>query len=131
MNKKYTSLVIEWIVLVVCVSLLLALALPIHEESVYQAKMREADASLTSIRTQLQNYYTKHGEYPSSIKADFVIKQNWNEIQGSDLAGKYFKGSAYRYWSGGGSSFNLSCGAGLVLSSDRTLNQSGNLAGGI
>ena len=111
--------------------LLLAITLPIHEECVYQAQLSEADASLIHISAQLQNYYSQHGVYPSSLKADFVINQSWIEIQSSEIAGKYFRESAYRYWSGGGSSFDLSCAAGIVLISDRTLNQSGNLVGGI
>jgi len=113
------------------VTLLLAITLPIHAERVYQAQMSEADASLINISAQLQNYYFQHGVYPSSLKANLVINQSWIEIQSSKIAGKYFKDSAYRYWSGGGSSFDLSCTAGIVLNSDRTINQSGNLVGGI
>jgi len=96
-----------------------------------KAKMSEADAALGSIRTQLRVYYGENGNYPYSRERTYVMGARWNDIQGGELTGRYFTDTSYTYYCPDGDHFVITCAAGDVLESDRTLNQSGTLSGGI
>ncbi len=108
-----------------------AIAIPIYNNSIYQASLSEADANLSSIRTQLRVYSSEHGEYPITNPAGFVVGAHWNEMQSGEMSGKYFSDSAYTYLCTDGSSYTITCNSGSNPNSNRTLNQSGTLTGGI
>ena len=122
---------IELVIIVVVVGLSSAIAVPIVTFNDTKAKLSEADANLNSLRTQLRIYFSKHGEYPISPIATDVIGANWNEFGTSRLDGKFFSDNSYSYVSHTGTEFTLMCAAGSILRSDRTLNQSGVISGGI
>lgn len=122
---------VEVVIFLVIVGLSSAIALPICHSNDKKAKMAEADASLGRLRTQLRIYYSKNGEYPKEASAINVVGGAWNDINSGELTGKYFADASYTYESDSGLNFLLTCAGGGVLNSDRTLNQSGHLAGGI
>ncbi len=95
-----------------------------------QAKMSEADAALGSIRTQLRVYYGENGTYPYSRERTYVMGATWNDFRKGELTGKYFSDSSFTYYSPDGDSFIITCAAGDVLKSNRTLDNRGNLSGG-
>ena len=98
--------------------------------------MSEADAALGSIRTQLRVYYGENGEYPTLSSGSYVLDGNglsgtqWNDFNSSELTGKYFEDSSYTLVSTT-TTYTITCDANDVLTSDRTLNQAGTLAGGL
>jgi len=102
-----------------------------YNNNIMKAKMSEADAALGSIRTQLRIYYGENGTYPYSRRRAQVVGASWNDIQKGELTGKYFNDSSFTYYGPDGDTFIITCDAGNVLESDRTLNQSGTLSGGI
>jgi uncharacterized protein len=96
----------------------------------YNPSVDEADAFLSSIRTQLRVYYGENGEYPTVSPAGYVIGATWNDILMHGLTGIYFADSSFTYLSIDDSSYIITCAAGKVLKSDRTLDQAGALSGG-
>ena len=121
---------VELVIVVVIVGLSSAIAFPIISSNDTKAKLCEADASLSGIRTQLRIYYSKNGEYPITNEAVHVIGADWNDYATGKLTGKYFKDASYTYSSATGTDFILCCEGGKVLDSDRKLNHSGILSGG-
>jgi hypothetical protein len=92
--------------------------------------MSEADATMTSLRTQLRIYHDRNGEYPVEVSATHVVGATWNNFSTGALYGKYFTDASYTYESLDGINFTLICTGGSVLDSDRALNQSGVFNGG-
>ncbi len=122
---------VELVIVVVIVGLSTAIAFPIVSSNDTKAKLSEADASLSSLRTQLRVYYGKNGEFPTVPQGENPIGAKWNEFATGHFNGKYFSDNSYIYASVNGTDFTLTCDGGKVLDSDRTLNQSGVLSGGI
>jgi len=122
---------VELVIVVVIVGLSTGIAFPIVASNDTKAKLTEADATLGSLRTQLRIYYTKNGEYPTSPEAMSVIGAKWNDFGAGRMDGKYFIDASYSYVSETGTEFTLICDGGLILDTDRLLNQSGVLSGGI
>ena len=129
MRKNSGFSLVELMIVIVIIGVLAAVAVPIYNNNVTKARMSEADAALGSIRTQLRVYYGENGEYPTAD--EFVIGATWNDIKVGELTGTYFTDSSYTYVSADGSSYTITCAAGDVLNSDRSLNQAGTLSGGI
>ena len=121
---------VELVIVIVIAALSSAIAVPIVTSNDTMAKLSEADASLTSLRTQLRIYYSKNGEYPTEATAVPVAGASWNDKVTGALNGKYFSDDSFTYVSETGDNFTLSCAGGRVLGSDRMLNQSGVFSGG-
>ncbi|MBC8376411.1 MAG: prepilin-type N-terminal cleavage/methylation domain-containing protein [FCB group bacterium] len=121
---------VELVIVIVIVGLSSAIAVPIVSINDTKAKLSEADAAMTSLRTQLRIYEEKNGEYPIEASAINVIGADWNNFSTNALNGKYFADGSYTYESLDGMNFTLSCAGGSVLDSERTLNQSGVFNGG-
>jgi len=121
---------VELAIVIGMIALLTAIAIPIYASNVNKAKLSEADANLGSIRTQLRIYYGQNSEYPKAPTGTMVVGAHWNDINTGGLTGKYFEDSAYRYVSAEGIQFTITCQAESQLNSDRTIDESGNLAGG-
>lgn len=121
----------EVMITLLVIGTLTAIALPIYEHNITQAKMSEADAALGSIRTQLRVYSSEFGKYPTANPAGYVIGADWNDLERGDMVGRYFSDSSYKYFSLDGSNFTISCRDGSDSNSIRTINESGTLAGDI
>lgn len=121
---------VELVIVVVIAALSSAIAVPIVSSNGTKAKLSEADAGLTNLRTQLRIYYSQNGVYPSEETVVSVTGASWNGIGAGSLTGKYFTDDSYSYVSATGEGFTLSCSGGQVLSSDRNLNQIGVFSGG-
>ncbi|MBC8377316.1 MAG: prepilin-type N-terminal cleavage/methylation domain-containing protein [FCB group bacterium] len=121
---------VELMIVIAVTSLSVAVTVPIYSSNVMKAKLSEADANLGSIRTQLRIYYGHNNEYPKAESAALVVGATWNDINTGQLNGKYFDDSSYTYVSEEGIEFTITCVAKSMLDSDRTLDESGNLAGG-
>ena len=121
---------VELMIVIAVTSLSVAITVPIYSNNVQKAKLSEADANLGSIRTQLRIYYGNNNEYPKAESAAMVVGATWNDINSGQLSGKYFDDSSYTYVSIEGVEFKIICSAKDELDSDRTLDQSGTLAGG-
>lgn len=121
----------EMVILVVIVGLSSAVAVPVVYTNDFKAKVSEADVSLTSLRTELRIYFERHGEYPIAETPIQVIDAEWKIGSLGNLNGRYFSGASFSYQSMNGSEYLLTCDAGDVLSSNRTLNQSGIFGAGI
>jgi len=131
MKKNSGFSLVELMIVIVIIGVLAAVAVPIYSNNVMKAKMSEADAALGSIRTQLRVYYGENGSYPV-VAEGAVVGQAWNDINAGELTGKYFNDASYTYYGyAAGDSFLVTCAAGSILEVDRTLDQSGTLAGGI
>ncbi|MEA3287329.1 MAG: prepilin-type N-terminal cleavage/methylation domain-containing protein [Candidatus Marinimicrobia bacterium] len=131
MRKNSGFSLVELMIVIVIIGVLAAVAVPIYNNNVTKAKMSESDASLGSIRTQLRVFYGENGEYPTVSPAGYVIGATWNDIRTGEITGKYFTDSSFTYLSTDGSNYTITCAAGDILRSDRTLNQAGTLAGGL
>lgn len=131
MRKNSGFSLVELMIVIVIIGVLAAVAVPIYNNNVTKAKMSEADAALGSIRTQLRVYYGENGNYPTVNPAGYVIGATWNDIKTGEITGTYFTDSSYTYLSTDGSDYTLTCAAGTVLNSNRSLNQDGTLSGGI
>ena len=131
MKRNSGFSLVELMIVIVIIGVLAAVAVPIYNNNVTKAKMSEADASLGSLRTQLRVYYGENGDYPIRATATHVINDTWNDIKVGEITGKYFTDSSFTYLSADGSSYTLTCAAGDILNSNRTLDQAGTLAGGI
>ena len=129
MRKNSGFSLVELMIVIVIIGVLAAVAVPIYNNNVTKARMSEADAALGSIRTQLRVFYGENGEYPTAD--EFVIGASWNDIKVGEMTGSYFSDSSYTYVSADGSNYTITCAAGDVLNSDRSLNQAGTLSGGI
>jgi prepilin-type N-terminal cleavage/methylation domain-containing protein len=127
-NNSGFSLV-ELMIVIVIIGVLAAVAVPIYNNNVRKAKMSEADAALGSIRTQLRVYYGENGSYPVATD-QYVITADWADVRSGELTGTYFTDSSYQY-TGDGTDYTISCAAGSILDSDRTLDQDGAFGGGI
>jgi len=122
---------VELMIVIVIIGVLASIAIPIYTNNITQARMSEADANLSSIRTQLRIYSDANGEFPTTSPAGYVIGASWNDIKTGEMTGKYFNDSSYTYLCANGMSFTITCEAGDVLNSNRTLNQTGILTGGL
>jgi len=122
---------VELVIIIVVIGLSSGIAVPILTSTQTKAKLSEADAALSNLRTQLRIYHSQNGEYPIAKDAIVVADANWFDIASGRLSGKYFSDESYTYVSKSGSEFTLICEAGNVLDSDRTINQSGVISGGI
>ncbi|MCF7808063.1 MAG: prepilin-type N-terminal cleavage/methylation domain-containing protein [Candidatus Marinimicrobia bacterium] len=129
MKKNSGFSLVELMIVIVIIGVLAAVAVPIYSNNVMKAKMSEADASLGSIRTQLRLYYGENGEYPTATDA-YVIGESWHDIKTGELTGKYFSDSSYTITSDA-KTYTITCDAGEILTSDRTLDETGTLAGGL
>ncbi len=129
-NQNGFSLV-ELMIVIVIIGVLAAVAVPVYSNNVKKARMSEADASLGAIRTELRLYYGANGEYPTAATAEAVVGASWNDIKSGELTGQYFADASFTYLSADGSAFTITCDAGDVLDSDRTMSTDGTLAGGI
>lgn len=121
---------VELMIVIVIIGVLAAVAVPIYNNNVRKAKMSEADAALGSIRTQLRVYYGENGAYPVAASSEYVLGASWNDIKAGELTGAYFTDSSYTYV-GTATTYTISCAAGSILDSDRTLNEGGTFGGGI
>jgi len=122
---------VELMIVIVVIGVLAAIAIPIYTNNITQARMCEADANLSSIRTQLRIYSSANGEFPTTNPAGYVIGANWNDIKDGEMTGKYFSDSSYTYLCANGLNFTITCDAGDILNSHRTLDQFGTLDGGL
>ena len=130
MKRNSGFSLVELMIVIVIIGVLAAVAVPIYSNNVMKAKMSEADAALGSIRTQLRVYYGENGVYPTATDELVVdVGTTWNDINANELDGKYFSDSSYTY-TGDATTFTITCAKGDILEADRTLNQSGDLAGG-
>jgi prepilin-type N-terminal cleavage/methylation domain-containing protein len=132
MKKNSGFSLVELMIVIVIIGVLAAVAVPIYSNNVMKAKMSEADASLGSIRTQLRVYYGENGNYPTLTSGTYVIggKGTWHDINVGELTGKYFTDSSYTIVSDA-TTYTITCDKGDILTSNRTLNQTGTLAGGL
>ena len=132
MKRNSGFSLVELMIVIVIIGVLAAVAVPIYSNNVMKAKMSEADAALGSIRTQLRVYYGEEGSYPVSTSSSLVVDDatTWNDINDTELNGKYFGDSNYYYISALGTDYTITCTAGGILESARTLNQAGVLDGG-
>lgn len=121
---------VELVIVVVIVGLSSAIAFPIVASNDTQAKLSEADAGLKSLHTQLRIYQGKNGSFPIALEPESIVGVVWNDFGAEHLNGKYFSEKSYTYKSETGTDFTLACASGMVLDSDRLLNQSGQLSGG-
>lgn len=121
---------VELMIVIVIIGVLAAVAVPIYNNNVRKAKMSEADAALGSIRTQLRVYYGENGSYPVAASAVYVFEADWADVRSGELTGAYFTDSSYTY-TGDGTDYSISCAAGGILDSPRTLDQDGAFGGGI
>lgn len=122
---------VELVIIVVVVGLSSVVALPIVVSNDTKAKLSEADANLGNLRTQLRIYHSQNGEYPIAPEPIEVVGANWNDIASGRLNGKYFSDASYHYVCETGTEFTIICDAGNELSSDRTINHTGVISGGI
>ena len=119
---------VELMIVIVIIGVLAAIAVPIYSNSVTKAKRAEADATLGSIRTQLDIYKAEFGRYPKERTAEYVIGASWNDINPGEITGKYFSDSSYTYYgSPNGKVMKITCNKGVILEYDRTLDQEGAL----
>jgi len=131
LRKQNGFSLVELMIVIVIIGVLAAIAVPIYTSNVQKAKMSEADASLGTIRTQARIYYGQNGAYPTVAVAADVVGAAWNDIKAGELTGKYFSDASYTYLSGDGVSYTISCAKGLILDTDRTINQGGDFGGGL
>jgi len=132
MKKNSGFSLVELMIVIVIIGVLAAVAVPIYSNNVMKAKMSEADAALGSIRTQLRVYYGENGAYPLYTSSTAILSVAGIDIDSGELTGKYFTDASYTYQSNADAdSFTITCAAGDILEADRTLNQSGILAGGL
>ncbi|MCF7922846.1 MAG: prepilin-type N-terminal cleavage/methylation domain-containing protein [Candidatus Marinimicrobia bacterium] len=122
---------VEFVIVIVIAALSSAIAFPIVSSNETKARLCEADANLTHLRTQLRIYYSKNGEYPIEAAGMSVVGASWNNIKSGELVGKYFSDTAYSYLSAEGLDFTITCARGQVLDSDRILNHAGIFSGGL
>lgn len=121
---------VELVIIVVVVGLTSAIAVPVCSRSETKARLCEADARLVTLRTQLRIYYSKNGEYPIAATSVNVAETDWHDVQPTELNGKYFSDASFSYKSLDGENFTLRCAGGVILDSDRTIDESGFLNGG-
>ncbi len=131
LNKQNGFSLVELMIVIVIIGVLAAVAVPIYTSNVTKAKMSEADAALGTLRTELRVYYGEYGEYPTQVLDAAVQPLTWNDIKVGELDGKYFADASYTYISAAGADYTLTCAAGTILDSDRTLNQAGDFDGGV
>jgi len=120
----------EIFIVLITVGILGAIAVPICNANLLKARISEADANLSSIRTQLRIYSSQTGSFPKMNPAGYVVGADWNTFKSGQMSGKYFNDSSYTYFSADGNEFTITCTHDSELPSNRTLNQSGVLSGG-
>lgn len=136
MKKNSGFSLVELMIVIVIIGVLAAVAVPIYSNNVMKAKMSEADAALGSIRTQLRIYYGENGEYPTLTSGSYVMDGNgtsgteWHSMSTGELTGKYFTDSSYTIESSA-TAYTITCAAGDILNSARTMTETGTLSGGI
>ena len=122
---------VELMIVIVIIGVLAAVAVPIYSNNILKAKMSEADGALGGIRTKLRVYYGENGEYPDATDA-YVIDEFWHVMPEGELTGKYFYDSSYTVTSSADlGTYTIKCSKGNILKSDRTLDEGGNLSGGL
>jgi len=132
MKRNSGFSLVELMIVIVIIGVLAAVAVPIYSNNVMKAKMSEADAALGSIRTQLRVYYGENGAYPVAASGTAITAVSGIDIDSGELTGKYFNDASYTYYGyASGDSFTVTCAKGSILEADRTLDQSGTLAGGL
>jgi len=84
-------------IVIVVIGILAAIGIPIYYDSIYTAKRAEAIATMGSIKSEIQWYYTEYGWYPIVKDKDYVIGAFWNHIKPGELSGINFADSSYLY----------------------------------
>ncbi len=132
MRKKQAGFsLVELMIVLVIIGILAAVGVPIYTSNMNKARQAEADATLGTIRTDLRVYYAENNStYPVVATDSPVVGATWNNINATELTGKYFTDASYTY-TGDGSIFTITCAGGNWLDTDRTLDQAGDFAGGM
>lgn len=119
---------VELLITIAIIGVLAAVAVPIYNRNVQNARRTEADTALGTIRTSLRVYYAENGSYPLVNPAGAVVGASWNDIRTGELTGKYFNDSSYTYQSRDGVSYQIICARGTVMDRDRILDQNGTFS---
>jgi len=114
---------LELMISLVIVGILAGVAVPIYYNNMEKAIRAEGEATLGSLRTQVEIYYAENGFYPAE-ELDRIIAQDWHNIERGEMASVNFGDSSY-YYQGGGEIFLVGLHRGDVLKLHRSLNQDG------
>ncbi len=124
-NTKGFSL-FELMIVIVIVGVLAAVAVPIYNKSIEKAKRSEAVAAIGTIRTQLIISYGVDGRFPISSTFKKVVGQAWNDIQQSELDGKYFGYKDFKYRSYDGIEYRIKCRKAGLLERNIWIDETGH-----
>jgi prepilin-type N-terminal cleavage/methylation domain-containing protein len=115
---------LELLIVIAIVGVLAAVAVPIYSSNVEYAIRSEGEATLGSIRTQVQIYYGEWGEYPIAPLSR-IIDQDWHDIKPQELDGHNFSRLSYYYQCTYGKTYLIGLHRGEVMDMHRSLNQDG------
>ena len=89
-KNKVGFTLIELLVVVIIVAVLAAVGIPLLTGNVQRARASEAEAGLGTIRTGQRAYFAEHSAYATGNPLTAGIG-----LQGADLDGRFFSGTAY------------------------------------
>lgn len=92
-SNRAAFTLIELLVVVIIVAVLAAVGLPLLSGNVERARVSEADAGLSSIRTELRAELAETGSYPTMAVTDPIT--DLEGIVAADLTGRFFEDDDY------------------------------------
>ncbi len=133
MSPAYTDnqegwTLVEVMIVVLLMGIIASVAIPIYRANVQRAKMSEADAALGTVRMALRVYYAERNSYPAHASYTRVDSIDAG-ISASDLNGKYFTISDFKYESADGTNYTIrATGGGSQTGINRQIDQNGGLS---
>jgi len=115
---------VELMVSLVIIGVLAGVAVPLYYKNVEYAIRAEGEATLGTIRTQVEIYYAEYGSYPIE-DLDRIVSQDWHDIKPGEMASVNFGDSSYYYQCFDGVNYLVGLHRGDMLELHRSLNQDG------
>ena len=100
---------VELLIVIVIVGVLSAVAIPIYNNNVENAKRSEVTVTMGYVKNALDVYYGTEGHFPVSEDWENVVGSDWNDFPTTTLRGTYFLSKYYDYQSTDGEKYRIRC----------------------
>ncbi len=100
---------LELLIVIVIIALLSAVAIPVYNNNVENAKRSEVMVTMGYVKNYLNIFKGQEGYYPISPNWSNVVGSDWNDVPNGGLRGKYFLSKYYDYWCINGEEYRIRC----------------------
>ncbi len=100
---------VELVIVIVVVGVLSAVAIPVYNNNVENAKRSEVMVTMGYVKDYLRIFYGEEGHFPITPVWENVVGSDWNDFPNATLRGTYFLSKYYDYRSYDGIEYKIRC----------------------